>query len=85
MKSMCLVVHDEPKDRPTRAAAKAFEDLSLRIDLEGRRPFPMKWAQCPVRSARPLEGEIPTDHLDDVVCGGDLFDDLLRNARHSAM
>ena len=77
-----LVIHHEAEHRSARAAAEAFENLPVRIHVERRRALVVKRAQRLERPAHPAQGEIPADHLHDVVRGGDLLDDFLWDLRH---
>ena len=56
-----------------RAASEAFEDLPGGIDTERGRFLLVKGAARLVSRARPLQGEIARDHIDDVVRLRDLL------------
>src|SRR6266566_5370340 len=45
----------------------------------------MKWAKCPEIRSRPLQRKIGTDHLDDVVRGGNLFDGFGWDCSHEVL
>jgi hypothetical protein len=80
-----LVIHDEPEDASTYTAAKAMERLPARAHHEGRRFFLMKGAERLEIRSRAFQRKIRTDHFDNVVRGGDLFDCLRRNRSHARL
>ena len=69
-----LVFHNETKGAPSHAAAKTMERLPLRADVERWRFLLMKWTERLEIRPGALEREIRSDHLDDIVRGGDLLD-----------
>ena len=71
-----LILHDEAKYASARAAAETMKGLPLRADMERRRFFLMKRAECPEIRPGAFEREIRTDHVDDVVGGRHLLDGL---------
>ena len=71
-----LIIHHKAENASAYSASKAVESLSLRADMERRRLLLMKWAKrleiCPCA----FERKIRTDHFDNIVRCGDLFDGL---------
>ena len=77
-----LIFHDETKNAPAHPASETMKRLPLRDDVKRRRFFLMKWAERPEVRTRAFEWKIRTDHLNDVVGGGNLLDGLRRNCSH---
>ncbi len=80
-----LIIHHEPEDAPTHAAAEAMERLPARTHRERRRFLLMKGAERLVICARAFQRKIRADHFDNVIRGSDLLDCLRRDRSHARL
>jgi hypothetical protein len=72
-----LVIHHEPEHGAPGAAAETLKYLAGGVDRKGGAPFLVEGAESFVGRARTFEREIRTNHLHDVVRGGNLLDEFL--------
>jgi len=77
-----LVIHNKAKHSPADATAEAVKRLPLRADMKGRGLFLMERTERLEISAGALERKIRTNHLNDIIRCGDLFDCLCWNRAH---
>ena len=67
---------DELEDVPTGLTAEALEQLAFGVDREGGRFFLMKRTQPLQAAARPLQGNVIRNDLDDIARGPYSLDDV---------
>lgn len=71
-----LVIHDKTEDAPARATTKTVKGLPARTYREGWRFLLMKRTKRLEIRSRAFQRKVRTNHLHDVVGGGDLLDVL---------
>jgi membrane-bound serine protease (ClpP class) len=80
-----LVVHNEPKNAPTRAAAKAMKGLPARADHERWRFLLVEWAERLEICSGAFERKIGTDYFDDIIRSSNLLDRFRRDRSHARL
>src|SRR5438874_9238740 len=77
-----FIIHHETEDRAPHTAPETMKCLALRTNVKRWCFLLVKRAERLEVRSRTFDRKIGSDHLHDIIGGGDLFDCLRRNGSH---